>query len=78
MAVADEPVDAPRQRGLPTVSSAESKRAHLVAIARRVFVNYGYAVSTTAVVASAASASKQTLYKLFPSKNALFAAVVGA
>ncbi|MGO6903389.1 TetR/AcrR family transcriptional regulator, partial [Rhizobium ruizarguesonis] len=43
MDVADEPVDEPRKRGRPKVSSDEDKRAHIVEIARRVFVKYGYA-----------------------------------
>lgn len=73
-----EPADEPRKRGRPKVSSDDDKRAHIVEIARRVFVKYGYAGSTTAVVATEASVSKQTLYKLFQSKEELFAAVVGA
>ncbi|NEJ69690.1 TetR family transcriptional regulator [Rhizobium phaseoli] len=74
----DEPADEPRKRGRPKVSSDEDKRAHIVEIARRVFVKCGYAGSTTAVVAAEAGVSKQTLYKLFQSKEELFAAVVGA
>ncbi|WP_064693223.1 TetR/AcrR family transcriptional regulator [Rhizobium aegyptiacum] len=78
MDIADERADEPRKRGRPKVSSDEDKRTHIVEVARRVFVKYGYAGSTTAVVASEAGISKQTLYKLFQSKEELFAAVVGA
>ena len=78
MDVIDEPADAPRKRGRPKVSSDEDKRAHIVEVAGRVFVRCGYAGSTTALVASEAGVSKQTLYKLFQSKEELFAAVVGA
>ncbi|MBB4192510.1 AcrR family transcriptional regulator [Rhizobium aethiopicum] len=78
MDIVDEPADEPRKRGRPKVSSDEDKRTHIVEVARRVFVKYGYAGSTTAVVASEAGVSKQTLYKLFQSKEELFAAVVGA
>ncbi|MBB4216672.1 AcrR family transcriptional regulator [Rhizobium sp. BK212] len=78
MDVADDPADEPRKRGRPKVSSDDDKRVHIVEIARRVFVKYGYAGSTTAVVATEAGVSKQTLYKLFQSKEELFAAVVGA
>lgn len=78
MDIVDEPADEPRKRGRPKVSSDEDKRTHIVEIARRVFVKYGYAGSTTAVVAAEAGVSKQTLYKLFQSKEELFAAVVGA
>ncbi|EJT02104.1 TetR/AcrR family transcriptional regulator [Rhizobium sp. CCGE 510] len=78
MDAVDEPADEPRKRGRPKVSSDEDKRTHIVEIARRVFVKCGYAGSTTAVVATEAGVSKQTLYKLFQSKEELFAAVVGA
>ncbi|CAK11780.1 TetR/AcrR family transcriptional regulator [Rhizobium johnstonii] len=78
MDIIDEPADEPRKRGRPKVSSDEDKRAHIVEVAGRVFVKYGYAGSTTAIVASEAGVSKQTLYKLFQSKEELFAAVVGA
>lgn len=78
MDVADDPADEPRRRGRPKVSSDDDKRVHIIEIARRVFVKYGYAGSTTAVVATEAGVSKQTLYKLFQSKEELFAAVVGA
>ncbi|PDT28568.1 TetR family transcriptional regulator [Rhizobium sp. L9] len=78
MDIADETADEPRKRGRPKVSSDEDKRTHIVEVARRVFVKYGYAGSTTAGVASEAGVSKQTLYKLFQSKEELFAAVVGA
>ncbi|MGO7986275.1 TetR/AcrR family transcriptional regulator [Rhizobium leguminosarum] len=78
MVIVDEPADEPRKRGRPKVSSDEDKRAHIVEVAGRVFVKCGYAGSTTAVVASEAGVSKQTLYKLFQSKEELFAAVVGA
>ncbi|MFF0922416.1 TetR/AcrR family transcriptional regulator [Rhizobium leguminosarum] len=78
MDIVDEPADEPRKRGRPKVSSDEDKRAHIAEVAGRVFVKCGYAGSTTAVVASEAGVSKQTLYKLFQSKEELFAAVVGA
>ncbi|QKK32770.1 TetR/AcrR family transcriptional regulator (plasmid) [Rhizobium indicum] len=78
MDIIDEPADEPRKRGRPKVSSDEDKRAHIVEVAGRVFVKHGYAGSTTAIVASEAGVSKQTLYKLFQSKEELFAAVVGA
>ncbi|MBY3343154.1 TetR/AcrR family transcriptional regulator [Rhizobium laguerreae] len=78
MDIVDEPAAEPRKRGRPKVSSDEDKRAHIVEVAGGVFVKYGYAGSTTAIVASEAGVSKQTLYKLFQSKEELFAAVVGA
>jgi AcrR family transcriptional regulator len=69
---------APRKRGRPKVSSDDDKRAHIVENARRIFMQHGYAGSTTAVVALEAGVSKQTLYKLFESKEELFAATVTA
>ncbi|MBY5362161.1 TetR/AcrR family transcriptional regulator [Rhizobium leguminosarum] len=78
MDIVDEPAAEPRKRGRPKVSSDEDKRANIVEVACRVFVKCGYAGSTTAIVASEAGVSKQTLYKLFQSKEELFAAVVGA
>jgi AcrR family transcriptional regulator len=78
MNVIDKPADEPRKRGRPKVSSDDDKRAHIVENARRIFLKYGYAGSTTAVVAVEAGVSKQTLYRLFESKEALFAATVSA
>lgn len=76
MTVIDKPAGEPRKRGRPKVSSDDDKRAHIVENARRIFQKHGYAGSTTAVVAVEAGVSKQTLYKLFESKEALFAATV--
>jgi AcrR family transcriptional regulator len=78
MTVGGNEDEAPRKRGRPKVSSDDDKRANIVENARRIFVRNGYAASTTAVVATEAGVSKQTLYKLFESKEELFAAVVGA
>jgi AcrR family transcriptional regulator len=78
MSDTNAPVDAPRKRGRPKVSSDDDKRAHIVENARRIFMKHGYAGSTTAVVAVEAGVSKQTLYKLFESKEELFAATVNA
>lgn len=61
-----------RGRGRPGGSSG----AELLAIAREVFLERGYAATTVDAVAAAARISKQTLYRQHPSKEALFAAVV--
>ena len=68
-------VERPR-RGRPKLVPDEAQRAHVVEAARRLFVKKGYGSTTTGDVAAAARISKQTLYRLFPSKPALFAAVV--
>ncbi|KRB61225.1 TetR family transcriptional regulator [Rhizobium sp. Root708] len=67
-----------RPRGRPKVSSDEDKRAQIVDAARKIFVEHGYAGTTTALVARVCNVSKQTLYKLFTSKEDLFTAVVVA
>lgn len=66
------------RRGRPKVLPDEAQRAHLVETARRLFVKKGYGCTTTGDVAAAARVSKQTLYRLFPAKSALFAAVIEA
>lgn len=67
-----------RKRGRPKVSSDDDKRSHIVDCARKIFVEFGYAGTTTAIVATKAGVSKQTIYKLFESKEELFGAVVNA
>lgn len=61
-----------RTRGRPGGSSG----AELLAIARQVFLASGYAGATMDAVAAGARISKQTLYRRYPSKDVLFAAVV--
>ena len=65
-----------RKRGRPKALSDDAQRAIIVATAWRLFVKKGFTNTTTDDVAAAAHISKQTLYRLFPSKQALFAAVV--
>jgi len=50
--------------------------ADLLVAARAVFLTHGYAGATMDAVAADAQISKQTLYRDYPSKDALFAAVV--
>jgi TetR/AcrR family transcriptional repressor of mexJK operon len=64
------------RRGRPKVLPDETQRAHIVDAARGLLVKKGYGSTTTSDVAAAARVSKQTLYRLFPSKAALFAAVI--
>ncbi len=71
-----ECVAAPRGRGRPKVQSDDDRRAALVDEATRVFAELGYGRATMEVVAARAHVSKQTLYRFFPSKPALFAAVI--
>ncbi|MEV0649171.1 TetR/AcrR family transcriptional regulator [Phytomonospora sp. NPDC050363] len=66
------PISAARTRGRPGGSSG----AELLAVARQVFLASGYAGATMDAVASGAKISKQTLYRHYPSKDVLYAAVV--
>ncbi|MDG6107081.1 TetR/AcrR family transcriptional regulator [Dactylosporangium aurantiacum] len=61
-----------RPRGRPGGSSG----AELLAVARQVFLANGYAGATMDAVAAGARISKQTLYRQYPSKDELYAAVV--
>lgn len=61
-----------RPRGRPGGSAG----ADLLAIARDVFLTYGYSGATMDQVAARAHVSKQTLYRQYPSKELLYGAVV--
>lgn len=67
-----------RKRGRPKTSSDSDRRQDIVDMARRTFVELGYSGTTTDIVAARCRISKQTLYRLFPSKPDLFLAVVAA
>jgi TetR/AcrR family transcriptional repressor of mexJK operon len=67
-----------RGRGRPKLVSDESQRLLIVEGARQLFIEKGYGRTTTDDVAAQCNISKQTLYRLFPGKSALFAAVVDA
>lgn len=65
-------------RGRPAVRCERESRETLVAIGRDLFVRQGWSHTTMDMIAARARMSKQTLYRLFPSKMALFEAVVEA
>lgn len=65
-------------RGRPKSLSDESQRCVIVDKARRLFLQNGYGATKTEDIAAACKISKQTLYRLFPGKASLFAAVVQA
>lgn len=67
-----------RGRGRPKALSDHDRRASIIETARRTFMELGLVGTTTDVVASRCKISKQTLYRLFPSKADLFVAVVAA
>jgi AcrR family transcriptional regulator len=64
--------EAPARRGM---SEAE-RRGQLLRVALGVFIREGYAASNMNDIARAAGMSKKTLYQIFPSKAALFEALV--
>jgi AcrR family transcriptional regulator len=67
-----------RRRGRPKLRADDARRSEIVACAREIFLARGYAGTTTDVVAARCRMSKQTLYRLFPSKTALFRAMIEA
>jgi TetR/AcrR family transcriptional repressor of mexJK operon len=60
------------RRGRPRGSGA----SELLSIARRMFIAHGYRGTTMDAVAAQAHISKQSLYRDYPSKDALYSAVV--
>lgn len=64
------------RRGRPKSQPDTARREAIARRAAEMFASQGYAGTTTEDVAAACGISKQTLYRLFPSKTALFAAVV--
>src|ERR1700722_8250715 len=56
----------------------EPKEQQILAAAKELFLERGYATTSMDMVAQRARASKTTLYTRFPSKEALFAATITA
>lgn len=67
-----------RPRGRPKTVSDERRRSQIIDVARKTFVELSFSGTTTDIVAMRCKISKQTLYRLFPSKSDLFLAVVAA
>lgn len=65
-----------RPRGRPKVMSDAAQRALIVADATKLLIGNGYGRTTTDDVAAHCRISKQTLYRHFPGKHALIAAIV--
>lgn len=65
-----------RGRGRPQLRSDEETRAIIVQAARHAFSRVGYAATAMESVARRAQVSTKTLYRLFPTKAALFEAMV--
>lgn len=64
------------RRGRPKIIDDEARRRAIVSAAQDVFVELGFARTTTAIVAARAKTSKRSIYELFADRKALFAAVI--
>jgi AcrR family transcriptional regulator len=62
--------------GRPPKEQAEALGDHVVAVADALFIRHGYGATSMATVAAQARVGKQTLYRRFPDKAALFREVV--
>ena len=67
-----------RPRGRPKAVSEETRRDRIIESAFDVFLELGYAGTTTDIVAARCGISKRTLYEVFSSKTELFRAVIVA
>ena len=56
--------------------SPDERREHILDVASDVFLSEGYGAASMAGIAARLGGSKATLYKYFPSKEALFAAML--
>jgi TetR/AcrR family transcriptional repressor of mexJK operon len=65
-----------RRRGRPKAEDLEALEARLVLVARQAFAQRGYGATSINAIAQSARVSKNTLYARFPSKAALFRAIV--
>ena len=65
-----------RRRGRPKVVPDDRQRDHVVETGRLLFLERGFGRTTMGEVAARARISKQTLYRFFANKSALFAAVI--
>ena len=62
---------------ITVTSRQEAKRAQIRAAARRLFLEHGFAETSMDAVTATAGVSKQTLYRYYESKSALFGDVLG-
>ncbi|TPM05315.1 TetR/AcrR family transcriptional regulator [Mesorhizobium sp. B2-3-11] len=65
-----------KRRGRPLTIAPQARRALVIDAAYQVFLEKGFAGTTTEMVAARASVSKRSLYEHFASKTELFGAVV--
>ena len=60
----------------PKATARDTRRQAILAVAREVFMQDGYAAASMSAIAARAGGSKGTLYNYFPSKEELFCAVI--
>jgi TetR/AcrR family transcriptional regulator, mexJK operon transcriptional repressor len=65
-------------RAARKVPRGEQRRTELASVAERLFLKYGFTETTMQMIAVEAGASKETLYRHFASKEALFAELISA
>ena len=65
-------------RAARKVPRGEQRRTELASVAERLFLKYGFTDTTMQMIAVEAGASKETLYRHFSSKEALFAELINA
>lgn len=73
---ASAPTQGTARRGRPSAETTRARQAHLVEVARGIFVRRGYRAATMDEVAAAAGVTKRTLYAWHRDKEALFRACV--
>lgn len=64
------------RRGRPSAETTRKRMAHLLSVARDIFIRRGYRATTMAEVAAAAGVTKRTLYAWHDDKESLFRACV--
>ena len=65
-----------RRVGRPDQQASEELVQHIVDTAARLFIDQGYAATSIEQIAAAAGSGKQTIYRRFVSKEALFIEVI--
>src|ERR1700727_3359208 len=68
----------PKPRIARRIPRGEKRRMELAGVAERLFLKHGFAETTMQMIASEAGSSKETLYRHFASKEALFAELINA
>lgn len=67
-----EDIEPRRPPGRPKLTCDEQQRRHILEMTGKLLQEIGYSKATTDLIAARAGVSKRTLYRLFPSKAALF------